>query len=1006
MSSTCDDLTDFVAGELEPERAALFRSHLATCEQCRAALVDALQLHARLVELPAVEVVSPAQHAAAPAPQIEGADVGVGSAVPRAVRPGLGPRPRPRWNRAQWGGAVLAATAAAAGLVVYFTRPPARDPFEGVVESRYDVRFAYAGVAKHRPARDVNRGAGGSSVDPFSHDDLARLEANDPYGLAIAEAYNGKPLPAVAGQLSHLAQTPEVRNDRAAVDLLLGDSAAERRTDSLEPVLEELGRLATRDDIAGRAASWNYALALGRLELPLSAARAFRAIAAQNEPGWSADARQRADRFDRQAMDRAKWERAKTEGQKLLQSLTPIPAELVRQVPSIARAYFYKAVRVAPDRDHVLALRPMAAELDNIAGGSLLSDYVERVARLDFARRAPLARAYAQLLADKKLTPSDTAALSSDTPASDVVDIVMGAMSELNVIPEHIDAYRRMADATNDPWFHLILLRNAALAERKSGREGRAEAILSEGSQQCTEAVAVSCLWLIDEQVRLYKAQYRLDIADGTARRGAQLARSTGDWGWLFNFLQHVADVARLNSSIETARVYANELVLMSGNQSDEYHREAHMLLANIAIRDLNGRTARRELALAMQGQEPDLAMANVLADAGRLDAQRDDLAQLRSWLNKLRSGALPPARRAYADALEGRLVIETDRTAGIALLDQVIAATDAPLPDDVVLGREVRASTFSVLALDAADHRDHARALALLARQIGAPSPGPCTVAVVVEDARSAFVVRGNDGEFHSRVSAKRTSRELSFPVPDELLRELDGCRHIRVIASGVLQGQPGVLPARLAWSYVTGGADSEPGRDLRDPRVVIIADVTPPKHLQLPRLPSGTFDAMPGVEVVSGASATPSRVLAEIADATEIQFHTHALENGTDSQAAFLALSPDVNGRYALTAETIRGIELRRHPVVVLAACDSAHAARYQHVPWSLPSAFRAAGASLVFATATEIPDREARRFFDGLMRRVRGGVDPAVALRDERQAALTANPASWAADVMLFE
>ena len=49
--SPCDDLIRFADGELEPERAAAFRAHLRTCEVCRAGLVEAMQLNARLSEL-------------------------------------------------------------------------------------------------------------------------------------------------------------------------------------------------------------------------------------------------------------------------------------------------------------------------------------------------------------------------------------------------------------------------------------------------------------------------------------------------------------------------------------------------------------------------------------------------------------------------------------------------------------------------------------------------------------------------------------------------------------------------------------------------------------------------------------------------------------------------------------------------------------------------------------------------------------------------------------------
>lgn len=47
----CDDLIPFVDGELDSERTAAFRIHLRTCEACQSALIEAVQLSARMSEL-------------------------------------------------------------------------------------------------------------------------------------------------------------------------------------------------------------------------------------------------------------------------------------------------------------------------------------------------------------------------------------------------------------------------------------------------------------------------------------------------------------------------------------------------------------------------------------------------------------------------------------------------------------------------------------------------------------------------------------------------------------------------------------------------------------------------------------------------------------------------------------------------------------------------------------------------------------------------------------------
>jgi anti-sigma factor RsiW len=55
MSQLCSDLIRFADGELAPERAEMFRSHLLTCVSCRTDLVEAIQLQARLTGLQRID---------------------------------------------------------------------------------------------------------------------------------------------------------------------------------------------------------------------------------------------------------------------------------------------------------------------------------------------------------------------------------------------------------------------------------------------------------------------------------------------------------------------------------------------------------------------------------------------------------------------------------------------------------------------------------------------------------------------------------------------------------------------------------------------------------------------------------------------------------------------------------------------------------------------------------------------------------------------------------------
>jgi hypothetical protein len=288
----------------------------------------------------------------------------------------------------------------------------------------------------------------------------------------------------------------------------------------------------------------------------------------------------------------------------------------------------------------------------------------------------------------------------------------------------------------------------------------------------------------------------------------------------------------------------------------------------------------------------------------------------------------------------------------------------------------------------------------------------------MTAEGKRAVIVVRGADGKDRGRYLPERHRPPGALSVPADLTRGLAGCERVGVMASATLQGHPGVLPAELAWSYAARAVgrvvDSRPPPD--EPHPLIVTNVTPPPELELQPLSTQLPDDV-SATTLSGAAATPTRVLTAMVDATEIQFHTHALLDVGVSDASHLVLSPEqpVRGTpavradppYALTAEAIRGVKLRRRPIVVLEACHSAVGARYEHEPWSLPDAFLAAGARGVFAAATEIPDVASGRFFARVLARVRGGAAPAVALRDERIAALREDPGNpWAAGVILFE
>jgi len=756
MTPPCMDLIRFADGELEPERAEAFRDHLRTCAACRAGLVEAMQLAARLSAL-------------APRPRGD-ARAAATSATPEpnAVEPDATPQRKPprrrRWFAA-WSGGAAAAAAIAIVVLVHGARPRegGGDAFAALTARPYDVRFALAGTAAHRPLRDQQRGAEAAAGDGIPYAVLDALQQRgDLHALAIARAINSENLTDVAKKLRGLEATPSVRSDRAAIDLLVATRPT-NRNDDLQPVLAELEALRGGSDLAARAARWNYALVLARLDLPLTAAQAFDAIADEGEPGWSEEARTRAAQA--RAQDgRESWEAADRAGQALAGSGTAVALDVVRRFPGVIRGYFYRAVCTAPSRERVQALAPVAAELDRVGARAgdrpVLGDLVRRVASFDFRHRIGLAEACVRVLRREQITAEVRARLTDPDPAPEIADIVMFAMFQLGAVTEHLDGFRRLVERSGDPWWEAVLAQEeaASAAQRRDwpGEEQRLRA----AHKRCTPAIQYRCLVLALHLGERYQYLHRVPEALAVLHDALRDARAAGEWGQAFTLMQRLADTERFNESIATARAYAGEVVQMAAGLPSQ--RAVRRSFIALALRDLDGRAARRELDLALHGAEATLADANYLADIGRLDPRPGDLAELQGWLGQLRAGtALPAGERVFADEIEGRLLVERDRAAGIAILERAIAAA-AELPHDPTADR-ARTGAYSVLTFEAARRGDHARVMALVARQRCRPRTSAPWWSCAMATAKTARSTRPRAARTTRRRWCPRSSRAAS---------------------------------------------------------------------------------------------------------------------------------------------------------------------------------------------------------------------------------------------------
>ncbi|HEY6178657.1 MAG TPA: CHAT domain-containing protein, partial [Kofleriaceae bacterium] len=276
--------------------------------------------------------------------------------------------------------------------------------------------------------------------------------------------------------------------------------------------------------------------------------------------------------------------------------------------------------------------------------------------------------------------------------------------------------------------------------------------------------------------------------------------------------------------------------------------------------------------------------------------------------------------------------------------------------------------------------------------------SPGSAGARSTPEGSAESIASPGSAGA-RSTPEGSAESIDPGALVSAEVARTLASCPVVDVIARPPVQGMSRLLGDAIAWRYLARRATPlAPSSE----RALVIGNVEPPAALELPSLATWSTTG----ELLSGPAATPSRALAAIATAGEVTIHAHGVVDVALPDASFLALSPEADGRFALTTGDVRKARFATSPLIILAACRASSAALVWHDTWSLPAAFVLAGARAVIASTAAIPDAEAATFFDAVRSEVRGGASVAVALRDVRQKWLADHRGDWVRDVIVFE
>jgi len=972
----CSTLQSFLEGNLQPEEHARFEQHCVGCAACRDEVEASMQLYA----LGALLAQRPDR--------------------PHAIIPERRPAAH-RWRRYVPGGAALTAAAFA---VIMLWHGRSTETLEGqitagLMPSRVIVeRLPYAAFDRYREY-DPTR-SGSPRREQVSARALADLEAlPDKTGLIAAHLARGD-LDAAEQVLSGAGPGDDLDVERAIVAYKKGHHTV---------------ALALLDEVLARAprhaqAMWNRAVVLAELDLPLVAAEAFEASADVFAPFWYAEAMKRSgDLRYRERMRAREWKLASEACGALATGVVP-DLGIARRHASVCRPGLIEAVRRAQTRDEVMRLLPVAEVIDAGSEDTASSELVQRTASLDFKIRGAAVAIYRNLTMSSNLSADDKAGLLARLRASGQSDLVLGALPRAGMLHDHIDEYVKLALTSRDPYFAEIAVERAAEAKVASGRLLEAELSLREAVERCAkQAVELRCSYLQKALAGLYVARHRPTEATETALAALKRSRRLGlywDERFLFGIL---ADAARFARDYSQMRAYIREAALRDDECAQR--RLSHEVVAEVELAELRFASSRTELDRAPTCNQPlSLLRAEIEAELARFDRTPERTVELREAFDRIRrDGKLSQGQQAYLDATEGRLVATGDPTAARALLARAIEAADK-LGIDNAFGMKARSVGYNTLLLLGAKDLDGARLLELFAAAGRAQPRAGCALGALIDDERLLLVARDASGriqqvfEPHAFKSPDFHARTL---VPVELVSALSGCSRVDVIALPPLYGQPRLLPPELAWSY-RGPAAARLPVGTRRPVALTIEDVRPPEALGLPKLQSSSHQPRgPGIDevVLSGSEATPRRVSRELTFADLVEVNAHGFVDLGISDVSLIALSPEADGDFALTARSIAALKLQRAPFIALAACQTAYTAPYLHEPWSLPYAFLLAGARGVLAPTTSIPDQDAGNFFRAVGDQVLRGVDPAAVLRDQRLSR-RGGAADWVDDVVLFD
>lgn len=896
---------------------------------------------------------------------------------------------RPPARRWPWllaaGMSCAAAVAAAVAIVRANDAPRAAGSIELPAERALEARFTGPRFAPYRPYRSLRGGSGSGGISLAA---LAQLEQRHELpDLVAALAATGNVVRAteIAGGLPYSAAA---ESDRAALALAAGD--AEQALDHAYSAIALDPALAT--------GWWNLGLAARQQHLIRVARNAFQQVAQRGEPGWADEARDEIAALERELAPELAYADFMKRATAMIAGGPIVSVEDVRRFPAFARVHVLDAIRVAP-APRLLELRPLARELDALSGTQTMTAMLDRAAA-DPALRARFADRYRAVLAGA-LGSDEVRELIADLrragPAVD--DIRIGTIIAANQVDTYLDDVSKLATAWHDPWFELSAERVRIMISYPRTDLRAIPAYTAALAACTTDAWNLRC-----GQLAQKLAQKLFDI--GRTREAEHWTRRALDWyqrGMTPTFI-HIAqallgDIHRHLGRSALARAELEEVTLATETTSCALRRHASIVLAAVHQERCELAAVRERLPepVAPAGCETtfEVQALGTAVDLARLTGNADDIARAKQWIDAV-GDPTDADRDGFALVGRVRLTRGEGRSAS-AELEAWLAAHPAVHADAWRAG--TRSWAFTTLLADAGAQHDWAKVLELAATEHPGGARAECTVVFSLDDRRLTIAARTPDETIGVQKTLGARELDTASSTPASITSALARCRGIAVDARPPLHGRADLLPAELPW-FFTG--DAPPVAAPAKPwRAVEITSPRPPDS-SLPPLPDPGPSSAHFDRSLAGADASPSHVLAAIADATYVEVHAHGIVSTAEDDAAFLALSPDADGTYTLHAATLRKTKLARAPIVVLAACRAAAVAAYYQTRWSLPDAFLAAGAHAVVAADVPIPDAEARGLFDELHRRIDAGEPVPDALAAIRSAA----PAgSWQRHLIVF-